>query len=437
MPRLYLFTTLTGDEIANRDVVAQSGQCNRGAVRAGHAPPRPPPGNFERRGWKRWNEDPAGDWNVYWASVTTTRNMFNPDSGFRLGDHQLVNHFPNHYELTRKDLMYKNVKRYRKDLRKAGYDDARLNFVPTTFILPQDYTLFLEEHKKGRVGTWIFKPHGRAQGRGIFLVNKLSQIKRLGPKGGGSGERNPLDMYVICEYIDRPLLVGGRKFDLRVYVVVASYRPLIAYIARAGFARFCNVKYSSEAGELRNSEMHLTNVAVQKGGDQYNASHGNKWAMADVFQYLAAVRGSAAAWKLREDMDFLVVHSLKAVQSVMISDKHCFEMYGYDIMIDDDLKPWLLEANASPSLSTTTPEDKALKMRVINDTLQVVSPPNWSSVDSRRAKAFPEKVGCLELLYNETEELQAVRSSPAPRRGAGFQRPGTVGTPRRNPSMRV
>lgn len=37
-------------------------------------------------------------------------------------------------------------------------------------------------------------------------------------------------------------------------------------------------------------------------------------------------------------MDFLVVHSLKAVQNVMISDKHCFEMYGYDIMIDEDLK---------------------------------------------------------------------------------------------------
>tara|TARA_B100000795_G_scaffold205170_1_gene158694 strand:+ start:367 stop:555 length:189 start_codon:yes stop_codon:yes gene_type:complete len=37
------------------------------------------------------------------------------------------------------------------------------------------------------------------------------------------------------------------------------------------------------------------------------------------------------------------VHSLKAVQNVMIHDKHCFECYGYDIMIDSNLKPWLLE----------------------------------------------------------------------------------------------
>lgn len=119
-----------------------------------------------------------------------------------------MNHFPNHYELTRKDLMYKNVKRYRrvntarlppvehgdlmqsstgisgsftrrKDLRKQGFDDSRLDFVPTTFILPQDYSLFLEEHRKGTVNTWIFKPHGRAQGRGIFLVCSISIINAI------------------------------------------------------------------------------------------------------------------------------------------------------------------------------------------------------------------------------------------------------------------
>ena len=210
----------------------------------------------------------------------SSRAIFSPESGgLRLQDHQLINHFPNHYELTRKDLMYKNVRRYRKEVAKLGVDDARLNFVPKTFILPQDYSLFIEEHRKGNVPTWIFKPIGRAQGKGIFLVNRLAQIRKLAPRtggvggggmGAGAGERSALNQYIICEYLRRPLLIGGRKFDLRIFVVVVSYRPLIAYVSRAGFARFCNVAYSNETTDLSNTEMHLTNVAVQKGSVAYN-----------------------------------------------------------------------------------------------------------------------------------------------------------------------
>ena len=47
-------------------------------------------------------------------------------------------------------------------------------------------------------------------------------------------------------------------------------------------------------------------------------------------------------------------------------------MYGYDILIEENLKPWLIEVNASPSLSTTTESDRILKMNLIKNVFNIV-----------------------------------------------------------------
>ncbi|KAA0158399.1 hypothetical protein FNF31_05468 [Cafeteria roenbergensis] len=134
-------------------------------------------------------------------------------------------------------------------------------------------------------------------------------------------------MYVLSRYIDRPLLIGGRKFDLRLYCLVTSFSPLRAYIHRQGFARFCAVPYSSSRADLADAAMHLTNVSVQKHTDEYSAVHGGKWGLDRLALYVEATRGRGGA--------------LRAV-------------------------------NASPSLSATTPDDLAMKSAVISDTMDVV-----------------------------------------------------------------
>ena len=70
-------------------------------------------------------------------------------------------------------------------------------------------------------------------------------------------------------YIDNPLLIGGKKFDLRLYVLVLSHRPLKVYMCRHGFARFCSVRFTTEVAELDNMFVHLTNVAIQKTGARF------------------------------------------------------------------------------------------------------------------------------------------------------------------------
>merc|ERR1711871_1159407 len=65
------------------------------------------------------------------------------------------------------------------------------------------------------------------------------------------------DPYIISRYIDNPLLIGGKKFDLRLYVLVTSYRPIKAYIFSQGFCRFCNERYSTDVTEFDNVFIHL------------------------------------------------------------------------------------------------------------------------------------------------------------------------------------
>lgn len=134
---------------------------------------------------------------------------------------------------------------------------------------------------------------------------------------------------------------------------------------RKGFGRFCSTKYTGDAGA--SLFVHLTNVSKQKHSAEYNPTHGGKWPLGNLLLFLEATRGRAAAKKLIEDIKRTIVLSMRAVQHLIVQDRHCFELYGYDVLIDNTLKPWLIEVNASPSLTSTTPDDLQLKCDLIDD----------------------------------------------------------------------
>jgi tubulin polyglutamylase TTLL9 len=95
-----------------------------------------------------------------------------------------------------------------------------------------------------------------------------------------------------------PLLIGGKKFDMRIYVLVVSYQPLTVYLYKTGFARFCHSRYSNSPDEITNNckifdstVVHLTNVAIQKTADNYDEKVGGKWDLRSLKMYLMSRYG--------------------------------------------------------------------------------------------------------------------------------------------------
>lgn len=290
------------------------------------------------------------------------------------------------------------MKRLKKQLSKQqGSDvDTGCDVYPSTFMLPAEYHMFVEMFKKTKDSAWIMKPVGRAQGKGIFLFSKLSDIiewkKDTRFKPTKEGEERA-EKYIVQRYIPNPLLIGGKKFDLRIYVLVTSYSPLKVWTYREGFARFSGTRFSMDKKDIANNFIHLTNVAIQKTAEGYDKSKGCKWLFSRVKQYLISKFGAGAVDTMLEGVNNVIVKSLQSVQPVMINDPHCFEVYGYDILLDATLKPWLIEVNASPSLSADTKDDYNLKFGLLEDTFAVVE------LGKRGVDKNLRRVGGYDLLW--------------------------------------
>lgn len=324
-----------------------------------------------------------------------------------------MNHFKNHYELTRKDLLAKNLKRLRRSVIKSGSkeDIFKVDFFPLTYVLPNDYQLFLEHFKKNSSemgkSLWIMKPVARAQGRGIFLFSKLSQISewKKDYKYFDKKEKKDPETYVVQKYISNPSTIGGKKYDLRLYALVVSFSPLKIWIHRKGFARFTSIKFSTEKDKINNNYIHLTNFSLQKkiiaskGNQENRKGQTLKWDVHSLRKYFMMKHGREETEILFAKIQEIIVQALISVKKTIIQDKHCFELYGFDILIDSNSKPWLIEVNASPSFTASDKEDKLLKENVIEDALDVI---DFESERSGREV----KIGGFDLVYDNIDYVQ-------------------------------
>ncbi|CAN0150495.1 unnamed protein product, partial [Ectocarpus sp. 13 AM-2016] len=128
-----------------------------------------------------------------------------------------------------------------------------------------------------------------APNRGIFLFNKLSQISEWKKDHRWKSDQPQAEAYIAQRYVENPYLIGGKKFDLRLYVLVTSFNPLTVWLYNGGFARFSGTRYCTDRAALANPYVHLTNVAIQKKSEDYDKEVGCKW---DLHSLKVMIAGS-------------------------------------------------------------------------------------------------------------------------------------------------
>uniref|UniRef100_A0A8D8MNY6 Tubulin polyglutamylase TTLL4 n=1 Tax=Culex pipiens TaxID=7175 RepID=A0A8D8MNY6_CULPI len=311
-----------------------------------------------------------------------------------LRPYQKFNHLPGSFQIGRKDRVWRNLQ---TQMNRHGKKE--FGFMPRTYIIPQDLKLLRQMWPRysQRGCKWIIKPPASARGTGIKVVNRWSQI----PK------RKPL---IVQRYVERPLLINGSKFDLRLYVLVTSINPLRVYMHTDGLARFASVKYSEKSDTLSDRYMHLTNYSINKLSDKYSANEdadacqGHKWTIKSLWTYFNEKGvNTDRLWGALRNLVLRTVLAgegpIHAMSKLNVGNRYnCYELFGIDVLLDSELVPWLLEVNISPSLHSASTLDAHVKgplVKALLNTAMYQVPPRIPQAEQKEILASQGLTGPL------------------------------------------
>ena len=340
--------------------------------------------------------------NVIWVDTSPVHQYF-----AYIKPWQRINHFPGMVNIARKSRLAENLEMMKKKF------DQEYNFFPRTFVIPRDLGIiqdFCNASRKSKK-ILILKPDGGAQGKGIFLTRNYEDIRSL------------KSTHVAQEYIANPLLIEGKKFDLRIYVLVTSCDPLRIYLFNDGLVRLCTEDFVKPNNmNMDDKCMHLTNFSINRTSEQYedcendDGDTGSKRSVKWLMEWLSKEYGGTATDAMWTEIGDICVKTILSIAPILqreyrgvfgqdenrevnktstsnkqdkrVLGSRCFEVLGIDIMIDSDLKPHMIEVNHLPSFATGSPLDESIKSRVIQQALSVVS---CSSSDQRNYEAMEKK----------------------------------------------
>ncbi|XP_034446942.1 protein polyglycylase TTLL10 isoform X3 [Hippoglossus hippoglossus] len=324
---------------------------------------------FESRGWKRIYNKHREDFKLKWCETKSPANYCN----FREGE-QLLYQIPNNKVLTTKIGLLSSLREYERVSSKVSHGQGlrRLKmeeFIPITYRMDvrEEREAFFAQQEAGEGNNesrmWICKPTGLNQGRGIFLLKSQEDLAALRLKlqhmDDSQADRKlhhcQAQARIVQHYIKSPLLLKGKKFDVRSYLLIACTAPYLVFF-RHGYVRLTCDLYDPSSNNL---SAHLTNQYMQKKNPLYSQlKEDTVWSMESFNAYIndcfGVAKGLPRDWVLGifAHMQRIMTQCFFAVKSKLDCRLGFFDLIGCDFMVDEDFKVWLLEMNCNPALHT-------------------------------------------------------------------------------------
>lgn len=225
---------------------------------------------MKKLGWEQIFETTSDEYKLKWVQCTRSINW----NSFREGD-QMVNHIPNCSLFTNKLNLLCSLQAYEKT--QLNNPNGHSLFMPLADYVPLTYKLDVPADKEAYFSTakkdelWICKPVSMNQGKGIYLVRSPEMLKqRLDAAEDGQQKKfggNKLTQRIIQKYIDNPLLVNRKKFDIRCYMTIASTKPILALFCH-GYLRLTMNDFVHDDNNLlthlTNQVLHFTLIIIKK-----------------------------------------------------------------------------------------------------------------------------------------------------------------------------
>ena len=315
-----------------------------------------------------WSKAQGADqWDACWYT-----GMPDPEYFSQVGPQRKINHIPGNAALTVKSRLFRSLMdlrdRVERQEKGSGHLTDRLSFVPHVYSMPEDYHRFQEAALENPGKRWILKPKNAARGKGVQLVGDPADV--------------PMESsWMVQEYLEDPHTMHGRKYVLRLYVLVSSISPFRVYLYRQGFAKLASAPYDEENADnpysyLTNPDVNALNLEADVPVEFVDFERYREWlreqghddeALFAKIEDLVALTCLAALEPMRERS-----------RVVGADTRGCYEMMGIDCLVDDQLKPWVLECNLSPSLEVcAAPEsggdiEERIKGSLVADMIEMV-----------------------------------------------------------------